>query len=72
MTDQIPLLVTLLAFLSVGGIVVVLGRMVADEASIQRRLSLGPSTGQAGKGAHAGGAFVDSFLDRVDEKRFGI
>jgi tight adherence protein C len=73
MYEQAPLLIIFLAFISVAGIVVALGRLFAEEASIHRRLNLAATAGQdPGATERATATFLGSLVAKVDERRFGI
>jgi len=74
MFELVPLLITILAFGCVAILVFIVGRYMASEASMQRRLPIPVSTSQSG-GASEGAisnAFLGSLAGKLDEKRFGI
>jgi len=74
MFELVPLLITILAFGCVAIVVFIVGRYMASEASMQRRLPISVSTSQSG-GASEGAisnAFLGSLAGKLDEKRFGI
>jgi tight adherence protein C len=74
MFELVPLLVVILAFGCVAILVFVMGRYMADQASMQRRLPVPVSTSQSG-GASEGATsniFLGSLAERFDEKTFGI
>jgi tight adherence protein C len=73
MYEQAPLLIIFLAFLSVAGIVVALGRLFAEGASIHRRLNLAATAGQdPGTIERPSTTYLRSLVAKVDERRFGI
>jgi tight adherence protein C len=74
MFELVPLLITILAFGCVAILVFIVGRYMASEASMQRRLPIPISTSQGG-GASEGAisnVFLGSLAGKLDEKRFGI
>ena len=74
MFELVPLLITILAFGCVAILVFIMGRYMASEASMQRRLPIPVSTSQSG-GVSEGGVsnvFLGSLAGKLDEKRFGI
>ena len=74
MFELVPLLITILAFGCVAILVFIMGRYMASEASMQRRLPVPVSTSQSG-GVSEGGVsnvFLGSLAGKLDEKRFGI
>ena len=74
MFELVPLLITILAFGCVAILVFIMGRYMASEASMQRRLPIPVSTSQSG-GASEGAisnVFLGSLAGKLDEKRFGI
>ena len=74
MFELVPLLITVLAFGCVAILVFIMGRYMASEASMQRRLPIPVSTSQSG-GVSEGGisnVFLGSLAGKLDEKRFGI
>ena len=74
MFELIPLLITVLAFGCVAILVFIMGRYMASEASMQRRLPVPVSTSRSG-GVSEGSisnVFLGSLAGKLDEKRFGI
>jgi tight adherence protein C len=74
MLEMVPLLVAVLAFACVAIIVFVVGRYLASEATMHRRLPIGASTS---KGADSSENVVPIFFlaalaEKLDEKKFGI
>jgi tight adherence protein C len=72
MFESTPLLVAILAFGCVAIFVFVMGRYVANQASMQRRLPIPVSTSQSGNTSESANVFLGSLAGRLDEKTFGI
>jgi tight adherence protein C len=74
MAGNVPLLVAIIAFGCVALIVFVMGRYVADQASMQRRLPIGTSASrpEAVSNDVIPNFFLASLTGKIDEKRFGI
>jgi tight adherence protein C len=70
MFELTPLLITILAFGCVAILVFIMGRYVASQASMQRRLPIPVSTSQSGGSSE--GVFLGSIAGKFDEKTFGI
>jgi tight adherence protein C len=68
--DQAPVIIAFLAFISVTGLVFVIGRLWSEEASVQRRLVL-PSARETPE-TEATSGLLNSIAARIDEKKFGI
>jgi tight adherence protein C len=70
MFEMAPMLIVVMAFASVAIIVFVVGRYVATQALMQRRL---PIPASAGSSESAGAnVFLGSLADKFDEKKFGV
>jgi tight adherence protein C len=74
MFEFVPLLVITIAFASVAIIVFVVGRYVATQASMQRRLPVPASTPQGASPSDIGvpNFFLTSLAGNLDEKKFGV
>jgi tight adherence protein C len=73
MTAWLPLLITLGAFGCIAGIVFVLGRYLAGQAAVNRRLSASASgTGNVGAAEPVSTGVLASIASRVNERKFGI
>jgi len=74
MAEMTPLLIAALAFASVAIIVFVVGRYMAGQATMQRRLPIPASTSHSGElsGGVAPKFFPASLVGMLDEKKFGI
>jgi tight adherence protein C len=72
MFESTPLLVAILAFGCVAIFVFVVGRYVANQASMQRRLPIPVSTSQSGGPSGGANVLLGSLAGRLDEKTFGI
>lgn len=73
MLETTPILVALIAFASVAGIVFVVGRYMASQAVMRRRLSVPDSKSvSGGLTERAPSNVFGSLAARVDEKKFGI
>ena len=73
MFDWIPLIVILMAFISVAGIIFVIGLYMANQAAIQRRLPVSSSS-TSGLALSQGESteFLASLAGKIDERKFGI
>jgi tight adherence protein C len=74
MFELLPLLITILAFGCVAILVFILGRYMASEASMQRRLPIPVSTSPSGGASKdaISNVFLGSLAQKFDERRFGI
>ena len=74
MFEMAPLLVAVLAFGCVAIIVFVVGRYVASQASMQRRLPIPASMSQGASSSEnvVPNFFLASLVEKLDEKKFGI
>ena len=74
MFEMVPLLVAVLAFGCVAIIVFVVGRYVASQASMHRRLPIPASTSQSAGLSESvvPNFFLASLAEKFDEKKFGI
>ena len=74
MVENVPLLVAVIAFGCVAMIVFIVGRYVADQASMQRRLPVGTSTSGRGEVSDyvVPNFFIATLSGKINEKRFGI
>ena len=74
MLDMVPLLVAVMAFGCVAIIVFVVGRYVASQASMHRRLPIPASTSQSASLSEnvVPNFFLASLAEKLDEKKFGI
>ena len=65
-----PLVVTFIAFAIVAGGVVVVGRFLSNQASMQRRLPV-PAPAAERRNVHGNG-FLSSLANKIDERKFGV
>ena len=74
MFELAPLLITILAFGCVAILVFIMGRYLATEASMQRRLPVPVSTSQSAGASQdtISNVFLGSLAGRLDERKFGI
>lgn len=73
MLEMAPLLITIIAFVSVTGVIFVIGRYFAGQAAISRRLPVPASTSHnAGIPGSSSAGFLSSWVGKIDERKFGI
>lgn len=73
MLEMVPLLVTIIAFVSVTGIIFVIGRYFASQAAISRRLLVPASNSQTvGTPSSSTPGVLSSWVGKIDERKFGI
>jgi len=68
---DLTVVIVLLAFLSVAGVVVVFGRLLAERTSINRRLSVDAPSSSAIFG-QVQPTWLNGFVKKIDEKKFGF
>src|SRR5471032_3195248 len=71
MLEVTPLLLTFITFVVVAAGVVVVGRVVSNQASMQRRLPV-PVFAAAAPPRKAPANFLAFFANKIDEKKFGV
>jgi tight adherence protein C len=72
MLEMTPFFVVFIAFAVVAGGVVVVGRLLSNQASMQRRLPV-PALAAGGPRRNVqGSGFLSSLANRIDEKKFGV
>lgn len=74
MSEMTPLLIAVMAFISVAFMIFILGRYVAGQMSMQRRLPVSTSTSRSINlsGTSAPNVVLDTLAASIDEKKFGI
>jgi tight adherence protein C len=71
MSDAIPIIVAILMFCAVAATILVLGRYVATQASMQRRLPVPASAHQSGP-IRPSSTLIGRLAETIDEKKFGV
>src|ERR1700690_3126664 len=72
MLEMTPLLITFIAFAVVAGGVVVVGRFLSNEASMQRRLPVPVLAAGAQPRKAQEKNLLSSLANKIDEKKFGV
>jgi tight adherence protein C len=71
MNFDLGIIIVLLAFLSVAGVVIVLGRLLADRTSVNRRLNVDVPSSSAIFGREQP-TWLGGFVKKIDERKFGF
>ena len=71
MSDAIPIIVAILMFCAVAATILVLGRYVATQASMQRRLPVPASANQSGP-IRPSSTLISRLAESIDEKKLGV
>ena len=71
MSDAIPIIVAILMFCAVAATILVVGRYVATQASMQRRLPVPASANQSGP-IRPSSTLISRLAESIDEKKLGV